>query len=342
MLTEKQSAEDRLFVGWPLSEDQCHHAGLGTDCDPFGVDYDMKHNSAHCALENRSTGARIDPPCPLRIPWCRCSTGAGPVPEYYNNTSDPFMGAYMQNARDEEHLEGEFEDEEFIEEETGEEDAVEEETERNGVLEDNENERLTTDIQRERPLGDEDEGENSVEDKTRDLCSPQSLWPLFWKGLVRGWGQVLPAKSQLQADYSHNAGFLSERPTVVLQSSAAVGHHARGERTQSPTDITQLPVVSEAVSSPKPITEGLRPGANHKQVDGHHLAAGGGARSFQKSTVKKDSRGWEKHEKALVQTLMEEVILERKHAQTEERWKVISIRLSRRYSVERTWTAVKK
>ena len=90
----------------------------------------------------------------------------------------------------------------------------------------------------------------------------------------------------------------------------------------------------KAPSSRKAATEESRPG--------HKRAAVGEARSSQQPATKKDSRGWEEHEKALVKSLLEEVILEGTHARTEERWKVISRRLSSRYSVDRTWTAVKK
>ena len=58
--------------------------------------------------------------------------------------------------------------------------------------------------------------------------------------------------------------------------------------------------------------------------------------------TKKDSRGWQEHEKALVKILMLEVMRENAHAQTEKRWKIISKRLNSRYLVDRTWTAVRK
>lgn len=75
---------------------------------------------------------------------------------------------------------------------------------------------------------------------------------------------------------------------------------------------------------------------------GHKRAAVGKAKLSQQPSAKKDSRSWGEHEKARVKTLMLEVISESTHASTEERWKVISRRLSRRYSIDRTWTAVKK
>ena len=92
--------------------------------------------------------------------------------------------------------------------------------------------------------------------------------------------------------------------------------------------------VGKFTSSRKPATEESSSQASHKQERTRKRAAMGAA-------TKKDSRGWEDHEKALVKKLMQQVMLEGTHARTEERWKVISWRLSSRYSIDRTWTAVK-
>lgn len=112
-------------------------------------------------------------------------------------------------------------------------------------------------------------------------------------------------------------------------------------------DVPQLPIAydnfaaasqctpgGKISSSGEPATEESESRASHAQKPTRKDAAVG-------ATTKKDSRGWEDREKKLVKKLMQEVILEGTHARTEERWKVISRRLSSRYSVHRTWTAVK-
>ena len=89
-------------------------------------------------------------------------------------------------------------------------------------------------------------------------------------------------------------------------------------------------------------TDELWPEASHEQGADQARATVGEDRPFEQTARKKDSRRWEKHEKAAVTTLMREVISERIHSLTEERWKVISSRLDSRYSIDRTWSAVKK
>ena len=327
----------------------------------------------HCALKSRSAEASIDPPCPLRIPGCGCSTGAGPsVLEYCRNTGDPFMSAYVQGAGDKEVFEEEIEDGEYSEE-AGEEDFIEEETEDDGYVEDSGNEILFKDVGGEEPLDDENEGDELVDDGTLDLFTPQSLWPLsptFWKGLVPGWEQGPPPPSPPQVDCNDYSDYLREPSIIEPQSSVAAGQHARGGRAHSSVDVLQYPMACNGYSAflpvfpgltnqefkaasqnapagkvppfSKPVVEGSRPQASHRQEAGHNHAAVGETRPSKQPASKKDSRGWEEHEKAIVKTLMEEVILEGTYAQTEERWKVISRRLSNRYSVDRTWTAVKK
>ena len=70
-LITKQGAEGVFFSGWPLNEDDCLSAGLGTKCDPFCVFCDKKDVCMQCALKPYSKEASFDPLCPLRIPGCR-------------------------------------------------------------------------------------------------------------------------------------------------------------------------------------------------------------------------------------------------------------------------------
>ncbi len=378
---KEQNNDVTSFVGWPTTEDEYPYAGLETKCDHVCVYCDLKHVCMHCTLDPRSVEARIDPPCPLRIPGCRCSTGAGPSTfEYYCNTGDPFMGAYVQGAEDEEFFREEIGDEEDFEEETGKEDVLEKETDYDGLLEDDASERFLREVGGEKSLDDETDDKTAGEDFVESMApplffSPPSLWPLplsatFWKGLVPGLELDLPSPSQPQVDYNDYPDFLSEPSTIGTQSSVAVGQHARSGRVESSMDVLQLPIaykgyspfvptsqgltnqVSRAASqnapdgdtpySGKPGREDLRPQASHEQGPGHRSAAVGAGHSSLQPTTKKDSRGWAEDEKACVKTLMVEIIAEGTHARTEERWKVISRRLSERYAIDRTWTAVKK
>ena len=319
----------------------------------------------HCALKSRSEEVRIDPPCPLRIPGCRCPTGAGPsISEYYCSTGDPFMGAYVLGEGEEKLLQEEIEDEEYFEE-TREEYVVDEETDDKDFLKE---------VGDRKPLNDETGSGDIDENKTPPLFSSLTPWPLllpatFWNGLVPGWEQGLPPPSQPQVDYNGYSDFLSEPLTMDPQNSVAADQHARAGRAKSSIDVLQLPIayngyspflpgsagltnqVAEAASqnalignppsSGKPVGEESRPQAHQGGAD-HKRAAVGKGHSSQQPAIKKDSRGWEEHEKAFVKTLMLEVISEGTYARTEERWKVISRRLSDRYSIDRTWTAVKK
>ena len=67
----KQGAEDKFFSRWPLNEDNCLSAGLGTKCDPFCAYCGMKDVCIPCALKPCSMEAGVDQLCPLRIPGCR-------------------------------------------------------------------------------------------------------------------------------------------------------------------------------------------------------------------------------------------------------------------------------
>lgn len=115
-----------------------------------------------------------------------------------------------------------------------------------------------------------------------------------------------------------------------------------GAMSQDSEAANQNALAGKARPFRMPATEESRSRASHVQEAIHRHAATGEARSSQEPASKKDSRGWEDHEKARVKTLMKEVISEGIHARTEERWKVISRRLNSRYSINRTWTAVKK
>ena len=371
----EQNGEVTSLVGWQTTEDEYPYASLGTKCDHVCVYCDLKHVCMHCTPKPRSVEARIDPPCPLRIPGCRCSTGGGAsIFEYYCNTGDPFMGAYVQGAEDEEFFQEEIGDEEDFEE-TGEEDVIEKETDYDGLLEDGASGGFLREVGGEKPLDDETGGEDFVESMAPPLFSPLSLWPLplsatFWKGLVPGWEQDLPSPSQPQVDYNDNSDFLSEPSTIGTQSAVAAAQHAHGGRAESSMDVLQFPIAykeyspfvptsqglpnqvtraasqnaldGEAPYSGKPVRTVLRPQTSHEQGPGHRSAAVVVDHSSQQLTTKKDSRGWEEEEKASVKALMVEVIAEGTHARTEERWKVISRRLSERYAIDRTWTAVKK
>lgn len=172
---DKQNAEDPFSVGWPIIEDACPYAGLGTKCDPVCAYCDMKHVCMYCPVKPRPAESGVDPPCPLRIPGCRCSTGLGPsILEYYCNAGNRFMGACVQGAGDEEFLEQEIADERFSEEETEEEDVTDGETEDDDLLEKSGNKTLFKEIGGEEPLDDEIEGEEFFEDESRRLYSPQS------------------------------------------------------------------------------------------------------------------------------------------------------------------------
>ena len=70
-LITKQDAEDKFFSGWPLNEDDCLSAGLGTRCDPSCGYCEMKDVCIQCALKLPSMEASVDSLCPLRIPGCR-------------------------------------------------------------------------------------------------------------------------------------------------------------------------------------------------------------------------------------------------------------------------------
>ena len=103
-----------------------------------------------------------------------------------------------------------------------------------------------------------------------------------------------------------------------------------------------LKLASGAESRMKNIIDELWPEASREQGAGQPRATVGGDRLLEQTARTKDSRRWEKHEKSAVTVLMREVIVEGIHSLTEERWKVISRRLDSRYSIDRTWTAVKK
>lgn len=179
-LTNKQNSEDPCFFAWPTIEEDCSYARLGAKCDPVCVYCDRKHICMHFALNPSSAEPSVDPPCPLRIPGCRCSTGAGPsIPEYYCNAGDRFIGAYVPGAGNEEFLEAEIEGERF-EEDIEEECVIEAETKDNGLVEKRGNEKLFRETEGGEPLDDGNKGEDFVEHETQGLYSPQSRKSSLW------------------------------------------------------------------------------------------------------------------------------------------------------------------
>ena len=180
-LTNNQNSEDPLFFGWATTEDDCSYARLGTNCDPVCVHCDRKHICMHCASNPSSAEPSVDPPCPLRIPGCRCSsTVMGPsISEYYCNAGDRFIGAYMQGAGDEEFLEADIEGERF-EEDIEEEGVIEAKTMDNGLVEKSGSETLFRETEGGELLDDKGKGEDFVEHETQGLYSPQSRKSSLW------------------------------------------------------------------------------------------------------------------------------------------------------------------
>lgn len=85
--------------GWRLAADECAYTRLGMGTSSSSIYGDMQQlwsSFSSCALKTHATEASSDPPCPLRVPGCRCLTGVGP-----SSTGDPFMGAYVQGTADE-------------------------------------------------------------------------------------------------------------------------------------------------------------------------------------------------------------------------------------------------
>ena len=296
------------------------------------------------------------------------------------------MGASMQSAGGDDICEKEVEDEECVEEMTGEENFVEE-TQNDDPLEDSGNQRLFQEFGHGEPVDDENGSERLVDEETRGLRSPQSLWPFsktFWTGILPDWEQGLGQPSKPQVDYNECSDFVGQPLSIDLQSSEADIHDTCGGTVLSSHDVSQLPIAYslyppfwpdshkvrnqnflsashyDSAERHSPLSSGslelpsgtesrmkkgideLWPEASHEQGAGQTRATVGEDRSFEQTARKKDSRRWERHEKAAVTTLMKEVIEEGIHSLTEERWKVISRRLNSRYSIDRTWTAVKK
>ena len=165
--------------------EECLYAGIGIECDSVCIYCDMKHVCLCLYLKPCSVEASIEPPCPLRIPGCRCSTGADP--SYNCKTNESFVGACRQGAGDEEILVEELEDKGYFEEKTGEEDVTEGQTEDDGLVKDGSNEDVFNFPRGGGSLEDEHEGEIIVEEGTRKIGNEDSPWPLsatFWKGFV--------------------------------------------------------------------------------------------------------------------------------------------------------------
>ena len=102
--------------------------------------------------------------------------------------------------------------------------------------------------------------------------------------------------------------------------------------------VNQITPTKTTLISRKPLTNQSLHQVSQGCGAGPKEVAVGEARLSQQPATKKDSRGWQEHEKALVKTLMLEVMRENAHARTEKRWKI----MNSRYSIDRTWTAVKK
>ena len=106
--------------------------------------------------------------------------------------------------------------------------------------------------------------------------------------------------------------------------------------------VNQITPTKTTLNSRKPLTNQSLHQVSQGCGVGPKEVAVGEAWLSQQPATKKDSRGWQEHEKALVKILMLEVMRENAHARTEKRWKIISKRLNSRYSIDRTWRAVKK
>ena len=147
--------------------------------------------------------------------------------------------------------------------------------------------------------------------------------------------------SQLPIAYSLYLPFPPDSHKPHNQILLPASHYDSAER-RSHLSSGSLEFASAAGSRMKNEIDGMWHEASHERGADHARATVGEDRPFEQTARKKDSRRWEKHEKAAVTVLMREVIAEGIHSLTEERWKVISRRLDSRYSVDRTWTAVKK
>ena len=307
--------------------------------------------------------ASSDPPCPLRIPGCRCPTGVGP-----SNTGNPFMGACVQGTTDESLPVDVIKDYVRFKEDTVEQEVIEGQIENDdGLLNDSRNTILLKANQGEEYFRNGSKREEVPEDESQ-----------------------LPAPSQPQVDCVDDGDFLGEPPTSDLQGSVVAGQHAYDGWSEMPITSSQLPVTYDSYlpflqENPKrhnqdPITTNQReskkrtplsrtyplcsityngqiasmprsPGLSNRGFEavnqitstkttsisrkpltnqsrhqvsqvcgvGPMEAAVGEARLTQQPATKKGSRGWQEHEKALVKTLMLEIMRENAHAQTEKR-----------------------
>ena len=147
--------------------------------------------------------------------------------------------------------------------------------------------------------------------------------------------------SQLPIAYSLYPPFRPDSHKMHNQMLLSASHYNSAERS-SHLSSGSLELPSGTDSRIKSGIDELWPEASHEQGADQARATVGEDRPFEQTARKKDSRRWEEHEKAAVTNLMREVIAEGIHSLTEERWKVISRRLDSRYSIDRTWTAVKK
>ena len=289
------------------------------------------------------------------------------------------MGASTQSVGDDDIYRKEVDDEEYVEGVTEEEDFFEEVRD-DDSLKDSGNERIFQGFRHEEPVDDANGSAKCVDEEIRGLRSPQSLWPFsrtFWTGILADWEPGLGPLSIPKVDYSDCSNFVLQPLSIGLQSSEVDIHDTCGETVLSSHDVSQLPIAYSLYplfrpGSHKLHNQLLRPASQYDSAERRpHLSSGSlklasraesrmeneasheqGAdqaratvredRPFAQTARTKDSRRWGKHEKAAVTFLMREVIAEGIHSLTEERWKVISKRLDSRYSIDRTWTAVKK
>ena len=147
--------------------------------------------------------------------------------------------------------------------------------------------------------------------------------------------------SQSPIAYSLYPPFRPDSHEMHNQILLSASHYDSAERRSHLTS-RSLGLTGGTESRTKNGIDELWPGASHEQGADQARATVGEDRPFKQTARKKDSRRWEKHEKAAVTTLMREVIAEGVHSLTEKRWKVISRRLDSRYSIDRTWSAVEK
>ena len=117
------------ILGWPLAEEGCAYARLGMKSNPSSMDCNTKHISSAGVLKAHATEVSSDPPCPLGIPGCRCTTGVGP-----SVSGDLLTEACVQGTTDESLPVDVIEDCVSFKEDTMEQEAIERQIEDDGGL----------------------------------------------------------------------------------------------------------------------------------------------------------------------------------------------------------------